>query len=262
MTLLSDTGWAYAAQMRGEILRRAPGVSVIDLTHEVTPHAVVEGAFLLRQILSRFPAGGTHVAIVDPGVGGRRAAVAVALADGSHLVGPDNGLLTPAADAVGIRGVVRIEPMAVAAGGSRAPTFDGRDLFAPAAAMLACGRPVHRLGRPWRLAPGAIPEPVLGRTLARGEIVHVDRFGNAVSNVPAAWPAGNARHLSVRVGRRRRSLPRVRTYSELPAGAVGVLASSFGTLEVSARELPAARRLGLAVGTALTFERPARRIGK
>lgn len=256
VTLFSDIGWAYAAQMKGEILRRRPGTPLVDLTHEVSSHSVLEGSFLFRQILSGFPPGGIHVAVVDPGVGGPRAPVAMGLTDGSRLVGPDNGLLVPAAEARGLREVVRLDPRRVGAPRGRSATFDGRDLFAPAAAELARGRRLRQLGTPWVAQPSVLPEAVLGRRVARGCVVHVDRFGNLVTNVPAGWSPGPGGRLTLVLAGRRRSLPTARAYVDLNSGALGVLASSFGTLEVSAREASAASRLSATVGASLRLERP------
>ena len=112
VTLTTDVGAAYAAQMKGVLARALPPGTVVDLVLDLRPHAIEEAAFLLRHMAPTFPPGTVHVAVVDPGVGGRRAPIAVACREGSFLVGPDNGVLGPLAEVLGVRRVVRLEPAA------------------------------------------------------------------------------------------------------------------------------------------------------
>lgn len=258
VTLTTDIGSVYAAQLKAVLYRYVPPGHVVDLTHDVAAHDLVEGAFLLRQMAAGFPRGTVHLAIVDPGVGGQRAPLAVRCADGSHLVGPDNGLLAPLAQRLGAPETFELEPPRLRLDGSSiSPTFEGRDLFAPAAGMLATGVRVETLARPHPLTPLALPEPVRSGHGISGEVLHIDRFGNLISNVPTPWIGARTRTLAIQLGARRAvRLPRVRTYEELPAGSLGVLGSSFGTLEVSARESSAAELLGARLHQPLRF-RPA-----
>ena len=147
LTFLSDYGYddEFAGACRAVVARLAPGVEVVDITHGIPPGDVRRGALALESAVAQ--AGeAVHLAVVDPGVGTERRAVAVECADGSRLVGPDNGLLALAASALGgVRALVdisntplRLEPVA--------PTFHGRDLFAPVAAHLAAGRPLEAAG--------------------------------------------------------------------------------------------------------------------
>jgi S-adenosyl-L-methionine hydrolase (adenosine-forming) len=252
VTLTTDIGSAYAAQMKAVLARRLPPGTVVDLAHDLRPHALGEAAFLLRAMAGGFPAGTVHVAVVDPGVGGRRAPVAVACADGSVLVGPDNGILVPLADALGRPRAFRIEARRWADPARVGATFDGRDLFAPAAAFLAEGGSPSRMGRPIRLHRYALPEPRRRKDGARGEVVHEDRFGNLVSNVPTEWVPERVRRLELTVGRSApRRLPFARTYEELGRGQLGCLGSSFGLVEAAVAEGSAARRLGARVGDPL-----------
>src|SRR5688572_32555466 len=128
ITLLTDFGTAdgYVAEMKGVLLSSAPGVQVVDLSHDVSPHDVDAARLAVARYWRRFPAGTVHVVVVDPGVGSSRAPLAVS-SDGRFLVGPDNGVLSPSLLAAGSRGVALRVP------GSAAPTFHGRDVFAPAA---------------------------------------------------------------------------------------------------------------------------------
>jgi S-adenosylmethionine hydrolase len=254
VTLTTDMGGAYAAQMKAVLYRSVPPGHVVDLVHDLPAHRIEEAAFLLEHLTAGFPAGSIHVAVVDPGVGGHRAPVGVRCREGSYLVGPDNGLLVPTARHFGVREVVRLEPEWVTAGGRVSATFEGRDLFAPAAARLASGVALRRLGPPWRLLEYEVPSPVLGPTTARGQVLHVDAFGNAITNVPTSW-APEGERLTLTLEGRTRSVPRRRTYTELAVGEVGLVGSSFGLLEVCAREARAAEQLGLTVGHRLDLRR-------
>lgn len=252
ITLTSDIGSAYAAQMKAILARRRPPGTVVDLAHDLRPHAIGEAAFLLRAMAVGFPAGTVHVAVVDPGVGGRRNAIAVECADGSTLVGPDNGVLMPLAAALGRPRAFRILPARVATRARVGTTFDGRDLFAPTAALLAEGVRAGRLGPVVRPVRYAIP--VARRTShgARGEVVHEDRFGNLVTNIPTEWVPPGTRRIDLRLATaRRRSLWFGRSYEELGRGRAGCLGSSFGLVEVAVAEGSAARRFAASVGASV-----------
>src|ERR687883_1519433 len=134
VTLLTDFGTAdgYVAEMKGVLLARAPEAQLVDVTHDIPPQDVEAGRLAVARYWRRFPPGTVHLAVVDPGVGSARAALAVS-SDGRFLVGPDNGLLSPALLFAGARAVSLPIPQ------SASPTFHGRDVFAPAAAMLAAG---------------------------------------------------------------------------------------------------------------------------
>lgn len=259
ITLTSDIGSAYAAQMKAVLARRRPPGTVVDLAHDLRPHAVGEAAFLLRSMAIGFPAGTVHVAVVDPGVGGRRAPIAIECAEGSTLVGPDNGVLIPLADALGRPKAFHILPEKLEARPRVGTTFDGRDLFAPTAALLAEGVPARRLGRPIRVHRYSVPDPRRIPEGARGEIVHEDRFGNLVTNVPTEWVPLGLRRIRVRFsGAAPRSLPFGTRYEEWEKGDAGALGSSFGLVEVAVAQGSAARRFGVRVGAAIEVRWPAR----
>lgn len=262
VTLTSDLGSVYAAQMKAVLARRLPPGCIVDLSHELPAHRIAEAAFLLRAMAVAFPAGTVHVAVVDPGVGGRRAPIAIQCRDGSRLVGPDNGVLAPLAEALGGPRAWRIEPRLGAAPRVGA-TFDGRDLFAPAAARLALGAATSSLGPPHPFHPLALPSAKRGPEGARGEIVHIDRFGNLITNIPSGWVPPRARRLGVRWGASRaRTLPWESAYERLAPNALGAVASSFGSVEIARREGRASRVPGSRVGTAIEIrwpEMPSRR---
>ena len=240
VTLLSDFGTrdAYVGAMKGVILRHHPRATIIDITHEVQPFAVLQGAFLLDSAWSTFPAGTVHLAVVDPGVGGTRPAVA--MAGGDHFfVGPDNGLFTFVLEHIAARVVALPVPSSASA------TFHGRDVFAPAAAQLAAGTPLERLGTPFKSLSK------LGEAWAtrvgegwRAHILHCDRFGNIITNLPAS-SVGRI-HAVNGVGVRP-----VRTYADAAAGQLVVLAGSASRVEVAIREGSAAERLHANPGDAI-----------
>ncbi len=257
VTLTTDIGAVYAAQMKAVLYQRLPPGHVIDLVHDVTPHRIEEAAFLLRHMGAMFPPGTVHIAVVDPGVGSARAPVVVECADGSLLVGPDNGVLQPLSDRLGGGIAYRLDPARVTPGRRPSPTFEGRDLFAPAAARLATGTPARRLGRRFSPRPYSLPAPRRRGATIQGVVLHIDHFGNLITNVPGEWLPPEGRRMAVRLGRGApRSLPRARTYADLAPRRLGILVSSFGTAEVSAREDSASRRLGARPGMALTLRGP------
>ena len=254
VTLTTDLGEAYAAQMKAVLYRRLPAGSVVDLSHSLPAHGVPEAAFLLLHMARRFPPGTVHVAVVDPGVGGPRAPLGIATADGSVLVGPDNGLLWPLAAALGNPRAVRLNPARIVPEGAVSPTFEGRDLFAPAAALVASGSSLEFLGTPHEPQRYQIPPAEIKPRSAEGVVLHIDRFGNIITNIPS--PAGPTEGvpLVARIGRGRGHRgTRRRAYVELPLGRWGVLPSSFGYLELAARENSAARRFGARVGDRVRF---------
>ena len=153
VSLLSDFGLAdtYVGQMKAAVLSVAPEATLVDLTHAVAPQDVFGGAFQLWAAVEVFPAGSVHLAVVDPGVGSERRAVAALSGRGDYFVGPDNGLLVPALERLGgcVRAVELTERSLLAAP-SPSATFHGRDIFGPVAGHLAAGVPLERLGPPDR----------------------------------------------------------------------------------------------------------------
>ncbi len=228
VALLTDFGHrdAYVGIMKGVVLSICPEARLVDLCHEIPAQDVAGASRMLETAVDAFPDGAIFVAVVDPGVGSDRAAVAVR-SRGRTFVGPDNGLL----GFLPVERAVRIENKAVL----RRPvsrTFHGRDVFAPAAAHLARGVKLDYLGpRLDRLRTLERPRPRSTRAGLLGEVVAVDRFGNLITNLPADQIPEGA---SVRLGRRwiGRVVP---TYASVDAGALAVLAGSSGTLEIAVR---------------------------
>ena len=256
VTLTSDLGWEYAAQMKAVLSRRIPPGHVVDLTHDLPRHETGEAAFVLRAMAEGFPAGTVHVAVVDPGVGGRRAPVVIECTEGSRLVGPDNGLLWPLAEALGFRAAFRISTDRRVPSRRVGTTFDGRDVFAPAAGRLAGGSSPSRMGPSMRPVRASLARAERHRNGALGRVMHVDRFGNAVTNVPSTWVPPGTDRIGVRT-RLGRSAPRsvrwTTSYEELGVGRLGALGSSFGSVELAVARGRADRRLQLRVGASVSF---------
>jgi len=231
----------------------AGGVSpsnIVDLAHDLPAHGIREAAFLLREMARAFPPNSVHLAVVDPGVGGRRAAIALVTRAGPYLVGPDNGVLLPLAEELGLRSAYRIDPSRLHGRPRVGTTFDGRDVFAPAAAVLASGGRPSGLGSRTTPRPFALPVPRHAPRGAEGEVLHVDRFGNLITNIPSRWLPERVGSVEVRVGRAGRgaTIPWAASYESLGRGVLGALGSSFGLVEVAVAEGRASDRLHASVG--------------
>jgi S-adenosylmethionine hydrolase len=245
LTLLTDFGTAdgYVAEMKGVLLTSAPAVQVIDLSHDVPPHDVDAARLAVARYWRRFPPGTIHLVVVDPGVGSDRQAIAV-MSEGRFLVGPDNGVLSPALLLPTARTVSLPVPT------DAAPTFHGRDVFAPAAAALARGAPLDSLGQP-------LDDPVVRRTpeavreddgWLRGEVIVIDRFGNAVTNLLGVHGG------DVRIGAR--DIPLRRTYADVSPGEPVALVGSSGLIEIAVRDGNAAQTLSLTRGSVVRVRDP------
>ena len=242
ITLLTDFGTAdgYVGEMKGVLCTGAPEAALVDITHDAAPQDVDGARLVVARYWRRFPVGTVHLVVVDPGVGGARAAIAVE-SEGRLLVGPDNGVLSPALLHAGARCVELPVPPAAS------PTFHGRDVFAPAAASLARDGRIDALGKPFttpvvRRTPEAVR---LDDGSIGGVVITVDRFGNAVTNI-VSWRGGT-------VETNGRRLPLVRTYADVAPGDAAALAGSSGLVEIAVRDGSAAERLGLKRGDAVVL---------
>jgi S-adenosylmethionine hydrolase len=273
---LSDYGRRdeFVGVVHAVLRRLAPWATVVDLTHDVPPFDVRAGAAALVRALPHLGPG-VVLAVVDPGVGGPRRALALEVPAGSGprwLVGPDNGLLLPAAhaaggvlracalEAAGIPGAAAPDPDGAAPAGAEPPvTFDGRDLFAPAAAALSAGVGVPALGA--EVDPASLvrqADPVVehgrapgGRRWLRAEVTWVDRFGNVQLAAPGDVVPPTVADAVVTVAGgpgQPRTVRRVRTFADLSPGEPGLLADGNGRLALVAREASAADHLGVAAG--------------
>jgi S-adenosylmethionine hydrolase len=232
ITLTSDFGEGspYVAAMKARLLGGCPNAMLVDVSHAVPPFDVVSGAFVLWAGTRHFAPGAVHLAVVDPGVGGTRRGVAFEVA-GSWYVGPDNGLFGLVLARAGMSPAEAVE-LRRPPGAS--PTFEGRDVFAPAAAALSAGRLGASLGSP--LAGALAPLPV--RPPA---VLWVDRFGNLVTTLEP--PVSGLRVNGHEV---RTTAP---TFSLAPPDTPFLYVGSMGLVEVGIREASAADRLGARAGT-------------
>lgn len=239
---LSDFGLEdpYTGVVKAVLKGRAPGVEVVDLAHDLPPQDLRRAAYALYEALPFLERGSVVLAVVDPGVGSNRRAMA-ALGERIY-VGPDNGLFTLA---------WLLDPPREAFLLSRptsSATFHGRDLFAPAAAHLALRLPPKALG------PGLDPKDLIRLPLAlaerEGEILTFDRFGNAITTLTQAPPGGWVR-VGGPIGRR---IPIRRTYAEVPPGEVLAYLGSAGLLEIGVNRGSAREALGLREGEPVVLE--------
>ncbi len=246
VTLLTDFGTrdAFVGAMKGVLLSICPQVRCVDLSHEVPSQAVACGAFLLRSVLEYFPRGIVHLAVVDPGVGSSRKAVAVE-SRGRFFVGPDNGLLPAALVDWGVDRAVELTEKKFHLP-HPSSTFQGRDIFAPVAAHLARGVSFGKLGKNLpRLVPGVLSKPRKTGKRWEGEVLWVDRFGNLITNFQRQEAPPGSRF---RIGSR--EIGRVGThYGEVPPGGILALKGSSGYWEISVNRGRADERLRAGIGT-------------
>lgn len=232
--------------MKCVIASIAGRAQVIDLCHGIPRQDVRAGALALRSAAPWLPPGAIVVAVVDPGVGTERRAIAIDTRRAT-LVGPDNGLLSLAAADLGPRRAVELRDRRFFLP-EVSSTFHGRDVFAPVAAHLARGARLRELGPPidgWSSID--VPTAVRTRGGARGEVVRVDVYGNAITNVSNDWAS-----IGAPVRARKRTIARVvRSYGDVPIGEVAAVPSSDGTLEIAVNGGHAADQLGLRVGDAI-----------
>jgi S-adenosyl-L-methionine hydrolase (adenosine-forming) len=248
ITLTTDFGSAdgYVGAMKGVILGIAPDVRLVDVSHEIAAQDVRGAGYVLGRAAAFFPRGTVHVAVVDPSVGSRRRPLLITTSQAIYI-GPDNGLFTFALDEAGAAVFELDRPKFWLPNISR--TFHGRDIFAPVAAHVARGVAPHALGSligdPVRL-PTAAPLRRADGHVA-GHVIHVDRFGNLITDIPGGWVGENRWCIEI-AGRRISHFGT--TYADATAGALLILVSSAGTLEIAARDGNAAAQLGVRVGEA------------
>ena len=251
ITLTTDFGQrdGYVAAMKGVILSRAPAARLVDISHNIAPFDVMEAAFVLRQATPHYPDGSIHLVVVDPGVGSPRRGVA--LKAGGHLyVGPDNGLFSLMLDDdCAPDSLVELD----AAGASA--TFHGRDVFAPAAARLATGCRLEEVGGPIdALSTLHWAVPTEDDSGIRGWIVHIDNFGNCITNVTRGIMEQRQRGRDVKGYVGSAIVAGVRTtYASVDKGEPLLLFGSDDYLEVAVNEGHAASLLNIRRGTPINL---------
>ena len=242
VVILTDFGNRdfYVGVLKGVVYARCPGARVDGITQQIQPFDVRQGARVLRQTAPFFPAGTVFLAVVDPGVGGPRRPIVCRTRTGHVYVGPDNGVLWPTLQHEGIDTVWHITNAKLLRAGAMSSTFHGRDVFAPIAAYAACGGDLSQVG------PTVPTESLVRLTDApaerignevRGQVLEVDRYGNVLTNIPAALVAAigvtRGQTLRVHVGAAEWTAPLVKTYSDVAAGKRLALINSEGHLELA-----------------------------
>lgn len=251
ITLTTDFGpGEYVGAMKGAILFVDPDATIIDVDHNVRPHDIRHGAYVMYSAVPYYPFA-AHVGVVDPGVGTKRRAI-VCVCEGAFLIGPDNGLLIPAARRLGLKQVREITNRTLGRA-ELSDTFHGRDLFAPVAAHLMSGTKVRDVGPAVHdFVDLDFGEPKKRKEGFEGVVITHDRFGNVVTNIPQslvekAWSFGD--RLQVTLGGYEMTVPFVRTYGVVEPGEFLATLSSSGFLEISRRETSAAAQLEATPGT-------------
>ncbi len=264
LTFLSDFGGGspYPAAMKAAAAAICEAV-FIDISHDVPPQSIRGGAYLLWSVAPAFPSGTVHCAVVDPGVGTDRAPLAV-VSGGQVFVGPDNGLLMPAARRVGSPTVFRLTNAAY----WRTPvsaTFHGRDVFAPASAHLAAGTAPEAMGEATEQFVDLVFPPGGGRPPGGssahglvGEILWIDRFGNLITTIPGTLlaPLRLGRAVVVEIGPASLHATTARTFGDVPPGAAVAVVGSDGLVEVAVNGGSAAAQTGASLGSEVRI-RPA-----
>jgi S-adenosyl-L-methionine hydrolase (adenosine-forming) len=249
VTLLTDFGTAdgYVAAMKGVIAAIAPSVIIDDASHDIAPGDVRSAAWALGAYWRLYPPASVHIAVVDPGVGSERRPLAVEVEE-RIIIAPDNGLITEVLMGSEVTHAVEIRNLPLLHGDISA-TFHGRDVFAPAAALILSGVTLPEVGPPVT-DPVLLPasSPVRDGDAIVGSIVHVDRFGSLVTDIPGA--AVHRGYVEVEGGT---SVPVLRTYSDVKSGEGVALIGSRGFVEVSVRDGNAARKLGVGRGATVTW---------
>lgn len=253
VTLTTDFGTLYPASLKAVILSICPGTDIVDVTHSV-PHADIRaGAFALCSVVEYFPAGTVHIAVVDPGVGTPRRPIVI-YSGGQYFVGPDNGLMVPAAKKLGAPEVFEITNRDLL--GAVSSTFHGRDIFARIGALITKGMDVKETG-------SRIDDPIdldISGVLVRddcigAEVIFIDDFGNVITNIPCDLisqkvPPGATLHIN------NRNIPFLQTYGQTDVGDLLCLMGSHGFFEIAVNQGSAARTLGLHNGDRVSVRLP------
>jgi S-adenosylmethionine hydrolase len=258
ITFLSDFGLQddFVGTCHGVIKQIAPEAQIVDVTHGIPPQQILQGALVLASTLPYMPKG-VHLAVVDPGVGSARRALAVQDEGGRFFVGPDNGLLVPAAELAGIAAVHELaNPQYALESISR--TFHGRDLFSPAAAHLALGVAIGELGPPLDaddLVRLDIPQPDLGPDKIAATVLYVDSFGNIALNVTREHVAEvgivPGTQVELELGGERFYAVAARTFADARAGDIMLFEDSYRNMSVAISGGNAAEMLHASAGQSL-----------
>jgi S-adenosyl-L-methionine hydrolase (adenosine-forming) len=254
ITLTTDFGLldGYVGAMKGVLLSLCPEAQMVDISHEIRPQAVQQAAFVLSTVVPYFPPGTVHLVVVDPTVGSERRPLVIETGR-AFYVAPDNGVLSLALQRDPARQAVHLTDARYRLAQVSA-TFHGRDIFAPAAAHLACGTNPGEMGDPIPLSelvtlPAMEPQPRRDGLL-QGQILHIDRFGNLITNFRI--PDTVSQITVMAAGRRIEK--QSRTFADVEPGELLAYQGSSGYLEIAVREGNAARTLRLEIGDPVQVE--------
>lgn len=259
ITLLTDFGLkdTYVAEMKAVILSICPNVTLVDLTHNIEPYNIRMGAYLLARSAEHFPKGTIHLAVVDPGVGSSRKPLIIE-ANSAFFVGPDNGLLVLAAEKFGINHVYEItNRLYIRKNVSN--VFHGRDVFAPVAAHLALGVPAKEFGKEvFNYVKPAYTKPKIFKNKIIGEIIHIDHFGNVITNITRKQlkmkGVDYGKSFSIIFKNRKQvKVKLLESYSKAKEGELLTVVGSGGFIEVSANMANASKILDVKPGIKVTF---------
>jgi len=251
ITLLTDYGLrdSYVAELKGAILRINSDVTLVDISHSVDSYDIREGAFHLARSVKYFPDSTIHVAVVDPGVGGKRSNLIFETAT-AYFVGPDNGLLAPAAERLGVKNVYRITDRSLLPE-RVSDVFDGRDTFGPVAAHLSRGEPPRSFGPKTNeyVRISAYSPPTRVNRGLEASIIHIDSFGNLITNVTIETldelKLISGSKITLNVKANTFTIPYVRSFSAVPVGEPLALVAGGGYLEISVNMGNAQKTLGV-----------------
>lgn len=253
IALITDFGSAdaYVPQMKGAILTVNPEARIIDLTHDLGPHQLFEASYLLHKATATLPSRTVICAVIDPGVGSARRGIALQTTTGRIYVGPDNGIFSHVLKREGLTAAVVLDRPQFYRTPDPSATFHGRDIFGPAAAHLTAGLSLTDLGTPTReLEMLDLPQPTTLGTKITGQVVHIDHFGNIITNIHRKDVPDTAFNQLIKVNYRNRTLtlPVVSTYAEAPPKRLFALFNSDNEFEIALKESPAAKTLKPTVG--------------
>jgi S-adenosylmethionine hydrolase len=249
LTLLTDFGTksGYVAQMKGVLSAIAPDARVIDITHEITPHNIREGAFVLLTTIPYYPIGTVHIAVVDPGVGTERKGIIIT-AKNHVMIGPDNGLLIPIARFLGDFTVYEITNKKYMLE-EISNTFHGRDIFTPVAGHILKGIAFEKIGRNTNnYIDLDFGQGKISNTTATGKIIYIDRFGNIITNIMGYNLKDFLNYdkkIRVYIKDKKHEIMYVKAYNYVKKGQLLTTLGSSNYLEIGINQGNAARRLGV-----------------
>lgn len=262
ITLLTDYGLkdSYVAEMKGAILRIAPDATLVDISHDVGNYSIDEGAFHIARSVPYFPEGTVHVGVVDPGVGSSRRGIIIK-AGGAWLVGPDNGLLAPAGERLGVERVFEITKRDLLPE-KISDVFDGRDTFGPTGALLSMGVSPEKMGvEIHEYINLESYSPVVSGNEVEATVIHVDGFGNLVTNVThevlERLGARDGAFLRATISGAEHELPYVRRFSAVSEGELLMLVAGGGYLEFAVNQGNAQKLLSIGKGEKVTIKKMA-----